>query len=167
MDFLIIWGSNPANSKMSFISLARPEDRLKAIEERGGRVIIIDPRKTETAQQLGEHIFIRPDTDIFLLMSMLNTIISENLYDSKIVSQHTTGFDELKKMVAAYPAEKIAEVTGIEKEMIESLARDFAKAKNAGIHCSLGINLGTFGTMGYWLVQCLNTLTGRLDKKNP
>ena len=166
IDFLIIWGSNPAVSKMSFISLANPEKRLKAIEDRGGRVIIIDPRMTETAQQLGEHLFIRPDTDIFLLMSMLNIIISENLYDSNFVSQHTTGSDELKKMVSAFPAEKSAEVTGLDKTVIESLARDFAKAENAGIHASLGINLGTFGTLGYWLVQCLNAITGRLDKKN-
>ena len=74
-------------------------------------------------------------------------------------------FDELKKMVSEYPAERAAEVTGIDKTVIESLARDFAKAKNAAIHASLGINLGTFGTLGYWLVHCLNTITGRLDKK--
>jgi len=103
-DFLIIWGSNPAISKMSFISLARPEERLRAIEKRGGRVIIIDPRKTETAMLLGEHVYIRPDTDIYLMMSMLNTIISKNLHDTGIVSRHTRGFDELKNIVAKYPA---------------------------------------------------------------
>ncbi len=165
MDFFIIWGSNPTISKMSFISLANPEKRLKAIEKRGGRVIIIDPRKTETAQLLGEHIFIKPDTDIFLMMAMLDTIFTENLYDKGVVSKHTRGFEELKNMVSDYPAEKASEITGIDKEVIQTLARDFANAGNAGIHASIGINHGTFGTLGYWLVHCLNAVTGRIDKK--
>lgn len=166
MDFLIVWGSNPAISKMSFFSIPHPEKRLKAIEKRGGRVIIIDPRKTETVRQLGEHIYIRPDTDVFLMMAMINIIVEEELYDSSIVNYHTRGFEELKKMVASFPPAKAAEITGIDEKIILSLSRDFANAKNAGIHSSLGINLGSFGTIGYWLVQCLNAITGRLDKKN-
>ncbi len=164
MDFLIIWGSNPTISKMSFISLARPEERLKAIEKRGGRVILIDPRKNETARMLGEHIFIRPDTDIYLMMAMLQVIFSENLYNVETVRRHTRGVEELQAFVADCPPEKAAAVTGIKAEVITALARDFARAENAGIHCSLGVNLSSFGTLGYWLVQALNAVTGRLDK---
>ncbi len=165
MEFLIIWGSNPAISKMSFISLTRPEERLKAIEERGGRVIIIDPRRTETARQFGEHIYIRPDTDIFMLLAMLHIILKEELHDRAVVDNHTKNVGLLKNLAAKYPPERAAEVTGIDKEIIITLARDFASAKNAGIHSSLGISLGSHGTLGYWLVQCLNTITGRLDSK--
>ncbi len=165
MEFLIIWGSNPAVSKMSFISLTRPEERIKAIEERGGRVIIIDPRRTETARHVGEHIYIRPDTDIFMLLAMLHVILKEELYDRTTVNNHTKNVDHLKKLAAEYPPERAAEVTGIDKEVISALARDFANAKNAGIHSSLGINLASHGTLGYWLVQCLNAVTGRLDRK--
>lgn len=165
-EFLILWGTNPVVSKASLVSLTRPEERLKAIEKRGGRVIIIDPRKTETASLLGEHIFIRPDTDIYLMMAMLNSIISKNLYDTSIVSQYTKGFDDLKGLVSKYPAEKASKITGVDEDEIEQLAKDFSTSKNAAIYIGLGVNLGSFGTLGYWLVQCLNIITGRLDKKD-
>lgn len=165
IDFLIIWGANPVISKMTLVSLARPEERLKAIEKRGGRVVIIDPRRTETAGMMGEHVFIRPDSDIFLMLAMLNVIFSENLHDAAFVNEHAKNMDQLKDLAAQYPPERAAGVTGIDKDVIITLARDFAKAKNAGIYCSLGVNLGTHGTLGYWLVQCLNAATGRLDRK--
>jgi len=165
MDFLVIFGSNPAVSHMSFISLPRPIERLKGITDRGGRVIVIDPRRTETVREVGEHIFIRPDTDIYLLLSMIHIIISEGLYDKDIVVNHTKGLMELEKLASRYTPERVKGVTGIPAAVIESLARDFAAAKNAGIYGSLGINLGSFGTLAYWLIQCLNTITGRLDRR--
>lgn len=164
IDFLIILGSNPVVSKMSFMSLTRPEERLKAIQKRGGRVVIIDPRYTETARHLEDHIFIKPDSDIFFLLSMIHVIISEKLYDQDAVKNHTKGFDDLAKLAAQYPPQKSAEITGIEPSVVESLARDFARAKNKGMHSSLGVNLGSFGSLGYWLVISLNAITGCLDK---
>ena len=165
MDFLLLIGANPAVSKMSFISLARPEERLKAIEKRGGRVIIIDPRRTETVGLVGEHHFIRPDTDVFLLASMLHVIITDCLYDTRIVQQCTRGFEELRTFVAAFPSTLVGEVTGIAPDAIAKLARDFARAQNAGAALSVGVNMGSFGTVAYWLVHCLNIITGRFDRK--
>lgn len=163
VDFLILIGSNPAVSKMSFISLTRPEQRLKAIEKRGGRVVIIDPRRTETAEIVGEHHFIRPDTDSFLLAAMLQVIISERLYDARIVERHVRGFEELGAFVDAFPPMRIAAVTGIPEATITQLARDFAQSQNACVYASVGVNMGSFGTIGYWLVHCLNIITGRFD----
>lgn len=165
IEFLIIIGSNPAVSQMSFLSLPRPVERLRGIVKRGGRVIIIDPRRTETARLLGEHIFIRPDTDVFLLLSMLQVIISEGLYDREAVQEHLSGVAGLEELCSEYPPARASEVTGIPAGTIEALARDFATAKNAGVHASLGINLGSFGTLCYWLVQCLNAVTGQLDRR--
>lgn len=164
-DFLIIIGGNPAVSKMSFISLPRPEERLKAIEKRGGRIVIIDPRRTETARLMGEHIFIRPDTDMFLLCAMLHVIISEKLYSNEYVSKYASGFNELAKFVSNFPPQKAASVTGIDAAAIENLARDFAGTEKAAVYCNLGVNQGSFGTIGYWLVQSLNIITGHVDKK--
>lgn len=165
MDFLLLIGSNPAVSKMSFISLTRSEQRLKAIVKRGGRVIVIDPRRSETAELVGEHHFIRPDTDVFLLASMLRVIISERLYDDATVQRHTRGFAELSSFVDGFTPERVAKVTGMPAGLITQLARDFARAGNACVHSSVGVNMGSFGTVGYWLVHCLNIITGRFDRR--
>ncbi len=165
IDFLILMGSNPAVSQSSFISLARPIERLRNIEKRGGRVIVVDPRYTETAKMVGEHVPIRPDSDAFLLMAMLNVIIGEGLFDRDKVKRTCRGLDELERFTGKWTPASAEKITGIPADKIAGLARDFAAAKNAGIHASLGLNLGSFGTLCYWLVQCLNAVTGRLDQR--
>jgi len=165
VDFLIIIGSNPAVSQMSFISFARPVERLKKIIDRGGRVIFVDPRKTETIKQVGEHVQIKPDADVYFLSALLNVVINEDLYDKAFVAAHARGFDELKEFVSPWTPDKVAGVTGIKAGDIAKLARDFASAKNAGIHASVGLNLGSHGTIAYWLLQALLAVTGRLDKR--
>ena len=163
MDFLMIIGGNPVVSKMSFAPLARPEEHFRGIEKRGGRVIIIDPRRTETVKFAGEHHFIRPDTDCFLLATMLHVIIREKLYDAAHVQRHTRGFDDLARFVDDFPPARVAGLTGIDADTMIGLARDFAKARNACVYNSVGVNMGSFGTVGYWLVHCLNILTNRFD----
>jgi len=165
MDFLLLIGTNPAVSKMSFISLTRSEQRLKAIVKRGGRVIVIDPRRSETAELVGEHHFIRPDTDVFLLASMLQVIINERLFDDATVQRHTRGFTDLRSFVDGFTPERVANVTGLQAGVITQLARDFAQARDACVYSSVGVNMGSFGTAGYWLVHCLNVITGRFDRR--
>jgi formate dehydrogenase len=99
------------------------------------------------------------------MLAMLHVIIRDGLYDKETINNNTRGITELGELAADYPPAKAAKVTGIPKDVIEKLARDFATAENAGIHGSLGINLGTFGTLAYWLIQCLNAITGRLDRR--
>jgi anaerobic selenocysteine-containing dehydrogenase len=164
IEFLIVLGSNPAVSQMSFLSLPRAIERLREISDRGGRVVFIDPRRTESARVTGEHLFIRPDTDAFLLLAMLHVIIAEDRYDRAAVAEHTTGLAELGRLAALFPPERAAAVTGIPAETIAALARDFAGAKNAGMYGSLGTNLGSFGTVCAWLIQAINAITGRLDR---
>lgn len=164
-DFLLLIGANPAVSKMSFISLTRPEERLKDIERRGGRIVIVDPRRTETAGLMGEHHFIRPDTDVFLLAALLHVIIGEELYEAATMRRHTRGFEELRAFVAAFPPDRAGKVTGMAPEVITALARDFARAHRACVYASVGVNMGSFGTLAAWLVHCLNLVTGRFDRQ--
>ena len=103
-NYLVIIGGNPAISKMSFINLPDPVAQLEEIEKRGGKVVHVNPRKTETAHRLGAQVFIRPDTDVFLLLAFLREVIERKAYDSAIVEAYLEGFDRLDAIVQPWTA---------------------------------------------------------------
>ena len=109
--FLLIIGGNPAISKMSFINLPDPVRRLEAVVQRGGRVVHLNPRRTETAKAVGEQVFIRPDTDVFFLLAFLREIITRDGIRHDVVDAHMNGFDAVAALVAPWTPEKQAEVT--------------------------------------------------------
>lgn len=165
IECLIVIGANPAISKMSFINLPDPVRRLQEIEQRGGKVVHINPRRTETAKSVGEHVFIRPDTDVFMLLGFLNEVLAREAVNRERISQFMTGYEQLHTLCAAWTAEKQAEVTGISAEKLRALVSQYLSANGAALYASTGINQGSNGTLAFWLLEVINAITGNLDRQ--
>ncbi len=164
-EFLLILGSNPRISHMSFISIADPMKALRTAKKRGARIVFVDPRKNESISGIGELLQIKPDTDVYLLAAMLEHLFSQNLIDPEVSSHHTENLNRLEQFVANFPANRVASVIGITAPEIRQLSIDFAAADKAAIYMSTGVNMGRQGTLAYWLLQMLSLLTGNLDKQ--
>ena len=162
-DFFLCLGSNPLVSQMSFVAMPRALERLKGIVARGGRVVSVNPRRTETADAVGEQLFIRPDSDAFLLMAMLRVIFDEELEDGVACAQ-LAHLDELRAAARAFELDDVAAATGIARDTIVELARSFARAPSANAYCSTGVNQGSQGSLAFLGVQALNAITGNLDR---
>jgi len=161
---LIIIGSNPAVSRGSFIQLPDPIRRLRAIEARGGKVFHLNPRRTETAKQLGTHVFIRPDTDVYFLLSFLNEVIAQGAFDQDRVSRFMRGLDTLRKVAEPWPAERSAEITGVPAETLREMVDAYVEADGAALHLSTGVNQGSHGTLAFWIQETINAISGNLDR---
>ena len=162
-DLVVLIGTNPAISQMSVVQVPRAMARLKAIVDRGGRVVSVNPRRTETARAVGDHLFIRPGTDVFFLASFLHVVLSEGAVDRALVDAHTTGFDALDGVVADWSPERTEAVTGIPAADLRALVADYLTADGASLYCSTGLNMGPHGTLAYWLLNVINAVTGNLD----
>jgi anaerobic selenocysteine-containing dehydrogenase len=163
--FLMVIGGNPAISKMSFIHLPHPVDRLKAIEERGGKLVFVNPRRTESAKACGEQLFIRPDTDVYFLLSFLHEVMARKAYKRDIVDMHMDGFSSLESVAKDWSPEKTAEVTGISADVLREQVSAYLAADGAALYGSTGINQGSNGTITFWLMEVINAITGNLDRR--
>ena len=163
-DFLLILGGNPAVSNGSLMTAPDVPGRLRAIRARGGKVVLIDPRRTETARLADRHIFIRPGTDVLLLLALLNVIYAENLTKPDRLAKFTDGLEIVGKLAADFSPEKIAPITGIPAEQVRELAREFANAKTAVCYGRIGVSTQEFGGACQWLINVLNIITGNLDR---
>ncbi len=172
-DFLLVLGGNPAVSNGSLMTAPDVKKRLKAIRKRGGQLVVVDPRYTETAKLADRHLFVRPGSDALLLAALLHTIFDEGLTSTRLVgivrndvdrSAEHEGFDTVRKITAAFPPSRVAEATGIAADEIRQLARDFATAPSAVCYGRLGVSVQEFGTLCQWLVNVLNIVTGNLDR---
>ncbi len=161
---LIVIGSNPAVSHMSFMQLPRPVERLKAIEKRGGHVVLINPRRTETAEQVGEQVFIRPNTDVYFLLSFAHEILARVAIPASLVKK-LDGLEALRAVTASFPAESTAAITGISVEKTRELVSTFLAAQGAALYCSTGVNQGSQGTLACWLLHAVNLVTGNVDRQ--
>jgi formate dehydrogenase len=161
---LIVVGANPLISKWSFLQVPDSGKKLKAIVNRGGKLYIVDPRKTETAKVAGEHFFIRPGTDVYFYLSFLNEVIRQNGVQQDRVEKYMKGIDELITLTSGWTAEKTAAVTGIAPEQLQGMARDYLQADGAALYCSTGVNMGKHGALAFWLQECINAITGNLDR---
>ena len=163
-DFLLILGANPVVSNGSVMTAPDAGRRVKAIRERGGRVIVVDPRRTETADIADQHIFIRPASDAFLLLGMLHTIFTEQLGSPGKLEGFVDGMGALRALTSPFPPERVAAITGVPADVIRSLARDFAKARSAVCYGRMGTCTQEFGAVTTWLIDALNIATGNLDR---
>lgn len=161
--FLLMVGANPLVSHGSVLSAPRIREQLNAVVDRGGRIVVVDPRRTETARHY-EHLPIRADADAWLLLSMLNVIFAEGLADEAFLSRHTRGAEELARRCEAFPPERAAEATGVEPDRVREIARAFAAAPSAVAYGRTGSCLGRFGTLVAYLLDALNAVTGNLDR---
>jgi len=164
-NFFMCFGSNPIVSQMSVIQVLNPMQKFKTIEARGGKVIFIDPRRTETAEKVGEHVFIKPGTDVYLLLAMLHVITHEHKYDTRYAESFALGVNAFIDNAKQWDPECVAQITGIKAEIIRQMALQYRDADGAALYMSTGLNMGPFGTLSYWLVQGLNYITGNIDRQ--
>ncbi len=163
-DFALILGANPAVSNGSLFTVPGFRARARALRERGGRMVVIDPRRSETAQLADEHIFIRPGGDVLLLAGLLHTIFDEELLRDSPAMASVRGLRELEDAMSLLSPERIEEALGIEAAKVRSLAREFAAARRAVCYGRCGTTMTSFGTLNSWLIDVLNLLTGNLDQ---
>ena len=163
-DHLLILGANPLASNGSLMTAPDMRGRLRAIRARGGKIVVIDPRRTRTAQQADEHHFIRPGTDALLLFALLATLFAEDLVaPGERIAALCTGLDEVRALAAPFTAEAVAGACGIQAGEIRRLARELAAAPTAAVYGRIGTCTQEFGTLASWLIDVLNVLTGNLD----
>ena len=162
--FLLALGANPAVSNGSVMTAPDVVARLRAIRERGGRIVVVDPRRTETAELADTHLFIRPGTDALLVAALLNVVFGEGLAKPGRLAALVEGLEEIPALVAPYTPERVAPQVGIPAEAIARLARDFAAAPSAVCYGRMGTCVQEFGATTNWLVDLLNIATGNLDR---
>jgi len=163
-DLLLILGANPWESNGSLATAADFPGRLKAIQARGGRFVVVDPRRTRTAEHADEHLFIRPGTDAYLLFGIVHTLFAEDLVDLGGLAGHVTGVDRVRELARPFTPERASEACGVPGERIRGLARELAAAPTAAVYGRIGTCTVEFGTLTSWLIDVVNVLTGNLDR---
>ncbi|MBZ5523131.1 MAG: molybdopterin-dependent oxidoreductase [Acidobacteriia bacterium] len=163
-DFLLMLGANPMVSNGSLWTVPNFRDKAKALRARGGKLIVVDPRRTDTAKVADEHIFIRPGADVFFLLGMTCTLFEEKLVRLGRLSAHVTGAEAVAAAVAGFSAEKMSARCGIPAATIRELVRRLAGAERAVVYGRIGTCTQEYGTLSSWLVDVLNILTGHLDE---
>ncbi len=161
-DFFLVIGANPVVSHGSMVTMGKIRERMTKLVARGGRIVVVDPRRTETAE-LFEHVPVRPDSDAWLLAGMLKVILDEGLEDRAALSTQTTGWETLRSLVDGIDLDDVADRTGIMRADVEQLARDLAGARSAAVYGRCGASLGRFSTLTKYLIDVLNIATGNLD----
>ena len=163
-DLLLVIGGNPVVSNGSIMTAPDMRRRISDLQGRGGRVVVIDPRRSETADVADEHVAIRPGTDVWLLAAMLTTLAQEGLVRPGRAAGWVEGLAQVLDAVRPVTAERAAGVTGVPAETIRRLAVELGTTRRAAVYGRLGITQSVFGTPAYWLVHALNIATGRLDE---
>lgn len=161
-DFMLILGGNPLASNGSIMTVPDVEKRIRALQARGGKLVVVDPRRSETAAIADQHLFVRPGEDAALLFGLLNTLFDEQLMRTSHLP--VEGVDELRAAVGPFTAEAMGPRCGVPAEQIRQLARDFAAAEKAVCYGRMGISTQAFGTLCQWLVQSINLVSGNLDR---
>jgi anaerobic selenocysteine-containing dehydrogenase len=163
-NFFLILGANPAVSNGSLMTAPGMSRRLQEIRARGGKVILIDPRLNETARFADQHLFIKPGTDVLLLLALLHVVFDEGLTRLGPLAAFTNGVESIRNLVAKFSPASAAAITGIEAEQILRLAREFAAAESAVCYGRIGVSTQEFGGVCQWLINVLNVVTGNLDR---
>ncbi|MGH9905069.1 MAG: molybdopterin-dependent oxidoreductase, partial [Pyrinomonadaceae bacterium] len=161
--FLIL-GANPAVSNGSMMTAPGVGRRLQEIRQRGGKVILIDPRINETARLADRHLFIRPGTDVLLLLALLQVVFDEKLTRLGPLGAFTNGVNTIGDLVGEFTPEKVSTITTIDSDQIRLLAREFAAAESAVCYGRIGVSTQEFGGVCQWLINVLNIVTGNLDR---
>lgn len=162
-DLLVLMGANPVVSHGSFLTAPRIKDRMHDLVKRGGRVVVVDPRKTETAAQF-EWCGIVPDTDALMLLSLLQVMFAEGLAHSGDIRLVVDDVDWLRAQVAPFTPEATAPQTGVDPDIVRGLARDLAATPRAAVYGRLGTCVGRYGTLTSYLIDVVNLVAGNLDK---
>lgn len=163
-DHLVIIGANPMVSNGSLATAADFPGKLRALRRRGGRLTVIDPARTRTAALADRHLAPLPGTDAALLFAVVHVLFDEGLTDLGEIAALVDGVDEVRALAEAFAPETVAEHCGVPAAEIRELAREIAAAPSAAVYGRIGTSTVEFGTMGSWLVDVVNILTGNLDR---
>jgi len=161
---LIIVGANPMVSKWSFLQVPNPRKHINAIKDRGGRVIVVDPRNTETAKAAGEHLFIKPSSDLYFYLAFLHCLIKNGSIDKDLLAAHTKGFDAVAAIAEHWTPERCEPHTSIQAADMRELVATFSASDGAALYCSTGVNMGAHGTLAFYLQEVINAASGNLDR---
>ncbi len=160
---IVLVGTNPAVSQLTFVNAPRLVERLKAVERAGGRIVFVNPRRTESAQQLGEQLFIRPGSDVFFFLAFAHVAL-ERCALSPALARRVAGLEQLREVVRAFPPERVAEVTGIDPGTLRELVASYCAAVGAVLFAGTGVNQGPHGTLCMWLLHAIAVVSGNLDR---
>ncbi len=163
-DHLLILGANPVVSNGSLATAPDWPGRLDALRARGGRLVVVDPRRTETADRADRWVPLRPGSDPALLLAMVNVVFADGLVDLGDAAPYVVGVDDVATAVEPFTPEAVARFTGVDPETVRMLAREFATAERAVAYGRIGTHTVPFGTLAAWAVDVLNTVTGNLDR---
>ena len=160
--FMLILGGNPLASNGSIMTVPDVEKRLKALKARGGKLVVVDPRRSETAAMADQHLFVRPGNDAALLLGLLNTLFEEGLTRESPLP--VNGLEQVREAIAPFSAEAMSARCGVPAQDIRQLARDFAAAESAVCYGRMGVSTQAYGSLCHWLIQLINLVTGNLDR---
>jgi anaerobic selenocysteine-containing dehydrogenase len=163
-DYLLVLGANPLVSNGSLMTAPDMRGRIRRLRARGGRVVVVDPRRTRTADEADEHVFIQPGSDPYLLFGIVHTLFAEDLVRLGAVAEHLNGLEEVRALAQDFAPEVVAPLCRVPAETIRRLAREVAAAPTAAVYGRIGTCTQRYGTLANWLVDVVNTLTGNLDR---
>ncbi len=163
-EFFLILGANPLASNGSLMTAPDIINRLESIKKRGGQIVLIDPRKTETARVASEHHFIKPSSDVYFLLALIHTLFAEKLVNLDRLNDFTDGVEVLRGVSKEYSPEKVENLTGISASQIRRIAVEFAYAESAVCYGRMGVSVQKFGSLCHWLINSINILTGNFDR---
>ncbi len=161
-DYFVCVGANPAISQGSLMVTPDARARLRAIQQRGGKVVTVDPRFSETAKLADEHIFIKPGGDAAFLLAMVHTLLEAQRIDRAALRRITRGWDDVERRLQPFSPEASAALTGIDPAVTRRLAREFADAARGVVYTRVGTCNNAYGTLATWANDLLNIATGRL-----
>ncbi|MCW2854707.1 MAG: molybdopterin oxidoreductase family protein [Marmoricola sp.] len=160
-SYFLVFGANPMASNGSLMTVPDFPNRVRELKARGGRMVVFDPRRTETAKVASEHHFIRPASDAVVLMAMINTLFAEGLTDVPTYVDHV---EELQRAITDFTPEYAETVSGVPAEEIRRITREFAAAPGAAAYGRIGLSTQGFGSICQWAINLLNILTGNFDR---
>jgi anaerobic selenocysteine-containing dehydrogenase len=163
-DYMLVLGANPAVSNGSLMTAPGAADRLRAIIARGGKVVVLDPRRSETALLASEHHFIRPGSDALFLLAVLHTLFAEQRLALGALASLVEGLSEVEAIAKKFAPERVALHTGIAAETIKRIARELSEQRRAVCYGRVGVSTQDFGALSCWLINVLNIVSGNLDR---
>lgn len=164
-NYFLVLGANPIASNGSLMTVPSFRGRLKALHARGGKMVVIDPRRSETAQVADEHHFIKPGGDAAFLAALLKTMLDEKLTRPGRLAEFTDGLADAARAVQALDLPTLAQYCNIEVATIQRIAREFAAADGAACYGRMGVSTQRYGTLCQWLIQLINLFSGNLDRE--
>ncbi len=164
-DHLVMLGANPLASNGSLMTAPGIKKRLEALRARGGRFVVVDPRRTETAAIADEHVAVRPGGDAALVLAMVQVVVEEERVDLGRAEGLVEGLSRALDAIRAYTPERVANASGVDPATIRRLAREVAAAERAVVYGRMGASVQAFGTLAHWAIDLLNILTGHLDRE--